>query len=81
MGSEMCIRDSLNAVVSGSEITGSETFIHARTGTEPWVVLTPGVFQIASGDSIDLYIDPDSIYLFDSHQQLVLEPAMRATGV
>lgn len=71
---------SLNVMVSGSEITGSETFIHAQTGDNRWVVLTPGVHQIASGDNISLHIDPESIYLFDNRQKLALTPAAFATG-
>ncbi len=71
---------SFNAIVSGSEITGSETFIHVQSGEHRWVVLAPGVCRVANGDNIDLFIDPDRLYLFDKQQKLAHEPAKIAAG-
>lgn len=64
----------LNAVVSTSEISGSETFIHVETAHDRWVLLTHGVHRVTTGDAIDLYVDPSRFYWFDSSGVLVHSP-------
>jgi len=65
----------IKAIVGTSEIAGSESFIHVDVAGNPWVVLTHGVQRIAPGSGIDLFIDPDCWYLFDTHGTLARSPS------
>lgn len=56
----------VQATITTSEITGSETYIHASVGQSHWVVLTHGVHSVHSGDTITVYLDPSRYYLFSS---------------
>ena len=78
-------RVAVPATVGTSEITGSETFLHARAGDgEPgaegadWVALTHGVHRVAAGDTVTLHLDPDRHYLFGEDGALVQAPGARA---
>ncbi|MFN3824832.1 MAG: ABC transporter ATP-binding protein [Pseudorhodobacter sp.] len=53
-----------------TEITGSETFLHARHGTEKWVALVHGVHDLAPGMALTLWLDPAHVYLFGSDGRL-----------
>lgn len=64
----------LSTVVRTSEITGSETFIHLNLADNRWVILTHGVHQVRPDDKIDVYLNPGSFYLFDSHGSLAHAP-------
>ncbi len=68
------------AEVGTSEITGSETFVHLRAKGNRWVVLTHGVHRVNPGESITVYVDPNSLYLYDSEQALVHAPAIPGEG-
>jgi len=70
----------MRAEVGTSEITGSETFVHVSAGGNRWVVLTHGVYRVEPGEDITLYIDPASVYLFDSKQSLVHAPEQYVQG-
>ena len=67
------------ATVGTSEITGSETYLHARAGSgalaADWVALTHGVHRIANGETLTLHLDPDRYYLFGGDGALVQAPA------
>ena len=67
---------ALPAVVGTSEITGSETFIHVNVADNRWVVLTHGVHRVNTGDSISVYLNPDSLYLFASDETLARVPTL-----
>ena len=70
----------LNATVGTSEITGSETFIHVEVEGNRWVVLTYGVHSVQPGESIAVYLNPESLYLFDSNESLANVPSITASG-
>lgn len=70
----------LAAVVRTSEITGSETFIHVEVAGNRWVVLTPGVHRVEASDSLMIYLNPDSIYLFDVTESLSRVPSFAVIG-
>jgi len=57
-----------------TEITGSETFLHARHGSEhgaeKWVALVHGVQDIAPGSALTLWLDPAHVYLFGADGRL-----------
>lgn len=69
---------ALSAVVGTSEITGSETFIHITVSDNRWVVLTHGVHRISPGETINVYLNPASLYLFDDRGTLALAPTATA---
>ena len=54
----------VNGVITTSEITGSETYIHIHVGDNHWVVLTHGVHKVHTGDTITVYLNPSRYYLF-----------------
>ncbi|MEM8793552.1 MAG: ABC transporter ATP-binding protein [Pseudomonadota bacterium] len=62
------------AVVVGTEITGSESFIHVSSEHGQWVVRVHGVRDPETGSRIPLYVDPAHIYIFGDDDRLV-QPA------
>lgn len=68
----------LSATVRTSEITGSETFIHLNLDEYRWVILTEGVHRVRQDDPIDIFLDPASFYIFDSHGKLAHAPRSRS---
>ena len=68
------------AAVSTTEITGSESFVHVESEGERWVALTHGVHRVEVGDTISVYLDPASFYVFDDADRLVAAPAVREAG-
>jgi len=65
----------LSGLVAVSEITGSESYIHADVEGARWVSLSPGVRKLLPGESIDFYVDPNRLFLFEPSGKLVLAPA------
>jgi len=68
------------ASVELSEISGSETFVHARHNGLSLVVQREGVHRYELGQPVTLYIDPKRLYAFDATGALAAAPA-RAAGV
>ena len=65
---------SFTATVVGTEITGSESFIHVNPamGTDDrWVALLEGVHDLPGGAETALHVDPAHIYVFDPDGVLV----------
>jgi glycerol transport system ATP-binding protein len=65
--------------VTATEITGSETFLHASHGDNRWVGLVHGVHALATGQSVKLWLDPTQVYFFDPAGRLAA-PAAYAVG-
>ncbi|MEE9335294.1 MAG: ABC transporter ATP-binding protein [Granulosicoccaceae bacterium] len=68
----------ISAVVTTSEMSGSETFIHVETEQDRWVLLTHGVRRVNTGDAITLYLDPTRFYMFNSAGALVRSPVQKS---
>lgn len=66
---------AFDCVLTGSEITGSETFVHLRHGEDSWVGLVKGVHQIPAGERLTVWIDPAHVYLFDAEGRLAAPAA------
>ncbi len=70
--------------VAVSEITGSESFIHADLaagGEARWVALAHGVKEIEPGTAIDLFIAPDRLFVFAAEDRsLVWAPPYAREG-
>ncbi len=67
------------AAVLGTEITGSETFLHLDHHGERWVGLVPGVQAQEPGASVAIWLDPSHVYVFREDGALVA-PAAYATA-
>ncbi len=55
----------IGATVSVTEITGSESFIHLDHPAGRWIMLSPGVHDIASGSPLDVHLDTRRMIVFD----------------
>jgi glycerol transport system ATP-binding protein len=65
----------LPASVTGTEITGSETFVHLDGGGVRWVGLLPGVRTLAPGLPVAVRLDPDRVFVFGQDGRLVASAA------
>ncbi len=54
-----------------TEISGSESVIHARVQEDTWVSLSPGIHQMQRGDEVRLYVQLDKCFYFDADQLLI----------
>ena len=61
----------LQAVVKISEISGSESHIHFRLGSDDWVAQLPGVHSHEIGSILKLHMDLERALYFDSEQRLI----------
>lgn len=68
----------VEAQVSTTEITGSETFVHVKLGDLKLVVLTHGIHRIEIGDQIPIYMNPSKFFIFDGQETLVSAPTAAA---
>jgi glycerol transport system ATP-binding protein len=69
---------ALQATVSVAEITGSESYIHVEAKGQRFVALVPGVQRLETGSEVTLFINAESILLFDEGGQLVSSEFARA---
>lgn len=61
-----------------TEVTGSETFVHADVGDDSIIALVHGVRRIEPGDHIRLSFDPAKILIFDEHGNATSASARQA---
>ena len=66
---------SFQCTLGIAEITGSETFLHLTHGRDKWVALIHGVHHFDPGTEIELWLDPEHVYLFDPDGRLALPAA------
>ncbi len=64
----------LPTTVSVTEISGSESFVHADYFGHRFVALVPGVQEIVPGASIDLHVSPSRLFVFDAAGRLAAAP-------
>ncbi len=64
----------VEASVSTTEITGSESFIHVEHAGARWVALIHGVHRVEIGDRVPVYLDPAGFLVFDAEERLVAAP-------
>ncbi len=64
----------IEAVVSTTEIAGSETFVHVTQDDLKLVVLTHGVHLVEIGAKIPVYMNPSKFFIFDGENTLVSAP-------
>ncbi|MBS7538612.1 ABC transporter ATP-binding protein [Ancylobacter lacus] len=66
---------AIRGTVDVTEMTGSESFVHVHAGPLRWVALTPGMHEVAPGAPIDVFVDPDRIFVFAPDGGLAAGPA------
>jgi len=66
----------LSANVAIAEITGSESFIHVDFAGERWVALAHGVHDLAVGQPVTIYLDPNRFFVFDAFGALAMAPGV-----
>ena len=64
----------VTAKVTVTEITGSESFVHLAFADARWVMLTPGIHHFDADDTIEVFVDPRHLMVFD-RDGLALRPA------
>ena len=57
---------SVPAKVAVTEITGSESFVHLQFADAKWVMLTPGIKVFEADETVEVFIDPRHILVFDA---------------
>lgn len=70
----------LDALVTTTEITGSETFIHLNANGLELVCLTHGVHRVAVGDAVPVYLDQSKFFIFDNQERMVSSPATQGAN-
>ncbi len=70
---------SFATILSASELTGSETFLHLDHHERRWVGLVHGVHDFEPGRELTVYLRPEHVYVFDADGQLV-SPASYAAA-
>lgn len=63
-----------------AEISGSDTFVHARTSAGPVVAQLTGVHYFDLGAPVTLYVNPAQVHVFDAQGLLLVAP-QRGQGV
>lgn len=64
----------LSGTVDLAEISGSDTFVHARTPIGDLVAQLTGVHNFELGAPIHLHVSPAQVYVFDATGALLLAP-------
>jgi glycerol transport system ATP-binding protein len=72
-------RQSADAValiveVTASEITGSETFVHLSFAGTHWVLLAPGIHRFEPDQSVEVFVEPARLMIFDTSGRAVSAP-------
>ena len=62
---------SFDCTCVGTEITGSESFVHLSHDDQFWVALQHGVHDIPAGERVTTYLNPAHAYVFTLDDQLV----------
>lgn len=71
---------SFRVRVAVTEITGSETFVHADHGDDRWVALRHGVRDLEIGSAIEVFVEPQHVYVFGTDGALVAAAAYAAAA-
>jgi glycerol transport system ATP-binding protein len=63
--------------VAVTEISGSESFVHANVGLGVWVSLGEGVQDRQPGDKVDVRVDADRAFVFDAAGKIAATPTLK----
>ena len=67
---------ALPGTVELAEIAGSDTFVHVQTAIGEVVAQLTGVHVFSLGASLQLYLDPAQVYVFDGSGDLLVAPRL-----
>jgi glycerol transport system ATP-binding protein len=70
---------ALDGTVELAEISGTDTFVHFKTGLGELVAQLTGVHHFGLGQAVTFYFNPAAVYVFDAQGMLLLAP-VRAGG-
>ena len=69
--------DENNLKLSGevlvTEISGSESFIHLKSGNNRWVLHAHGIHNLQPGTNVEMCLSPSNCFLFDSEGNRVTD--------
>lgn len=65
---------AIKASVAISEITGSESYIHLDIDGVRWIVLAHGIHSFAIDETIQVFLNPDQLYVFREDGTLAATP-------
>jgi len=68
----------IRAKVTATEITGSESFVHLAFADVRWVMLTHGIRIFEPDETIEVFVDPRHLMVFDSNGRSVGAPEQMA---
>jgi glycerol transport system ATP-binding protein len=68
----------VRATVQVTEITGSESFVHLSFNGSRWVMLSHGIIALEPEETVDIYVDPRHLMVFDMDGRAVRAPARKA---
>jgi len=71
---------AIEARVDLAEISGSETYIHARRGDTALVAQLSGVHDVAIGALCTMYCDPRALFIYHPDGALLFAPSQHAAG-
>jgi len=61
---------ALQTLLTTTEITGAETFLHLTHGPDRWIGLAEGVHKLPEGRPLTVWLDPAHVYLFTGDGRL-----------
>ncbi|HEX5777925.1 MAG TPA: ABC transporter ATP-binding protein [Xanthobacteraceae bacterium] len=70
----------VTATVAVTEITGSESFVHVMHEGSRWVALAHGIHELNPGAPVELYLDPNRVFVFGRDGRLMAAPAIAAAA-
>lgn len=62
---------SVTGKVVVTEISGSESVIHMRVGSDTWVSLSHGIHPFRRGQGVELFMQTDHCFYFDENERLI----------
>lgn len=68
----------LEAIVAVTEITGSESFVHADYANCRWVALSHGIHEPEIDTAVRLWLDPARFFVFERDGRMVAAPETKA---
>jgi glycerol transport system ATP-binding protein len=71
---------SFPGVVSVTELSASESFVHVDVGFGTWVCLVRGVHDWQPGAPAEVSVDMHRAFVFDMSDNLAASPAMAASA-
>ncbi len=69
---------AVQAKVTASEITGSESFVHLAFADARWVMLSPGIRHFEPDQTVEVFIDARHLLVFDPSGRAAHAPARLA---